>query len=295
MAGEGGVGEEGPPRLLPEQQIGEPRRRDHRDAGGGDGLPAAFGQQRQGQQHTELGLVGQKPEQHARQPRPPVQQHQAPADQGGGEEAVLAMGQVHVDGRESQGGQGRPLLGDDAAHDAEVERQGQPLPGHDRGQIGQERQQRSRQQEHRRIVPAVERDLRIVEGRLLGRIVGRRVVDGGRMAGQGQASGGPDVGEVGAQRAAGVVDPPVRGGDQPDQRHGIGADQDQAVGPQPLGRRPGDGAGRKRQGGFGHARTLAQRGEGWLKQRVVPDASPAPLPGADNRCGRAYIACNIVR
>ena len=211
-------GEERAPDLRPERdQRGERQRRD-RARCGDERAPAPGRDQHQRDQHAELRLVGDQAEQHAGEHRPAVEHHQRAAEQRRGEKAVVAVADVDEHGREGERQQQpEPALQRDEVQRASFRAarpagriaapcrgraQRRRLPDRERERVGHQRQQPGDEQEERRIVPAVERRLRRRRSPARGRV--RRPVERrGGLAVEHKGAGGIDVGEVGAERAAG--------------------------------------------------------------------------------------------
>jgi hypothetical protein len=85
----------------------ESERRDQRQPGDGrrgrgEAAPPPGGGENQREQDTELRLVDEEAEQHAGEQRPAVEVHQCGADQGGGEEAVVAVTEIDEHGRKGE-------------------------------------------------------------------------------------------------------------------------------------------------------------------------------------------------
>src|SRR5581483_9908527 len=181
------------------------------------------------------------------------------------------------------------------------------LVDEERPEIGQRRQRRGHEQEHGRIVPAVVGDVLAPRDALLRGMMRRPVVGLGRLALERQPARGIDVGEVGADGAAGAIDDAVGGRQQRDDGGGVGEQQERAVDAHararheapclyrrehapalslrayPSGRAPTEAlrAGRKRPAQVAAARrppeARARRGEPRLEpaQRVVPPGAGA--------------------
>ena len=79
-----GLGQEGGPDLGPPEAIGGAREGEGGKTGTQNGPPLPRGQQGDGQEETQLGLVDKGPHQDSRQPGPTRQQYQSPAQEGGG-------------------------------------------------------------------------------------------------------------------------------------------------------------------------------------------------------------------
>ena len=203
-----------------------------------DAAPALACEQRNRNQHAELRLVGEQADQHAREPRPAIEQMQGAAEQCGGEETVLAV--TDIDEHGGKGGCDQQRLGarQDRADRGKIRGETRRKPQRQSPGIGKGGDKERDGEEERRIVPAEERHLASAEGRLLGGVLKRGIVGVGRLALPGQLARGIDVGEVGADRLAVAVDQAVR--DRDPSGHGDDRDrkQDQAVAAGALGREP---------------------------------------------------------
>ncbi len=90
VAGELGRGQERGPHLGAEGERDGERQHGHRRRGRAKARQRPLADQHQRNQQAELRLVGETAEQHAGQPRPSVELHQRAADQGRGQESVMA-------------------------------------------------------------------------------------------------------------------------------------------------------------------------------------------------------------
>ena len=200
--------------------------------------PALACEQCDRNQHAELRLVGEQPDQHARKPRPAIEQLQRAAEQRGGEKSVLAVADIDEHGGEGGCDQQRLRARQDRADRGEIGRETSGEPQRQAPGIGKRGDEKRDGEEERRIVPAEERHLAPAEGRFLRGVLKCGIVGIGGLALPGQLTRGIDVGEIGADRLAVAVDQAVRNGDPAGERDGRDRKQDQAVAAGARGRQP---------------------------------------------------------
>ena len=133
----------------------------------------------------------------------------------------MAVAEAHHHHRRGGGGQQGQPVGHDAGDEPQGGGERHGLPHDERGDIGQQREQRRDEHERRGIMPAVEGNLRIVMHRALHRRLRPPVPRFRRLAVQRHPSGRPDVREIGAEWPAEEIERAVRGGEQRDEhQHG---------------------------------------------------------------------------
>ncbi len=208
-ADEGGRVGERDPCLGAERGEGCGADDEHRHGRRRGRAPAAGDDEHQRNQHAELRLVGEQAEQDAGEDRPCIEQHETAAQERRGQEAVLTVAEIDEgDGKREREHHRLPARHDRAdGHQIGCERQ--RAPDQQRPGVGNERERRRHEQEHRRVVPSVGRHIAAVEGGLLGGVLALDVVGRVRLARQHKLARRPYVGEVGADRLAGAVDQAV--------------------------------------------------------------------------------------
>ena len=194
-----------------------------RGGGGGERAPAAARGERERNHQPELRLVGEKAEQDAGEERPAVELYERAAEQGGGEEAVLAVTDIDQHRREGEGEQGaradiipdlrirRRAPGEReriAADRQQIKAKRDRLPDRERDAIGHQCQSGGDEEKEWRIMPAVERR-RLAEDSLLARVLPNGVERRLGVAVEHIGAGRVDVGKVRSQRPTLQVDEAV--------------------------------------------------------------------------------------
>src|SRR3954453_20127786 len=108
-----------------------------------------------------------------------------------------------------------------SADGKKVKHQSHALPDDERELIRYQRERSRQSKKERWIVPAVEGRL-LAENRLFGRVLEPRIEGVRGAAVEHHAPGGVDIGEVRAERAALIVNQPVRGREEIDNSAGRG-------------------------------------------------------------------------
>ena len=155
-----------------------------------------------------MRLEGEQADQTAGQERAAFHEDQRAAKQCGGDEAVLPDHGVRQYAGKRTGEQKADAIADDAANGRRIGGKCQQGPGRLRLHIGQEREQRRRKQERRRINPGIVALEGMSDGCNFGRFVERDVVGGGRVAIEDLPAAGPHVDEVGGDGVTLRVDEP---------------------------------------------------------------------------------------
>src|SRR5690242_7765586 len=162
-----------------------------------------------------MRLVADKPEKHASEHRPAIDQQQRAAEQRRGEKGILTQSHGPEYGGESEERQQRAPARrlDDAARNQQAEQHAQRLEGKEGGQIRQAAEESAEQQVNRRVVEEIVFDAGL-RRLLLGGVMRRLVISETGRAGIGEAAGRIKAHEIGGRRPLERDDPAMRAGDK---------------------------------------------------------------------------------
>ena len=117
-------------------EIGRGANHDHGRRGRPENAPARGDRERERNQQSELRLVDEEAEQHARERGRPVQEKHSAAEKGRGQESVLAVGEIDEGGGKGERGQKGARLAHDGKHVPQIKRKRRELPDGERREIG---------------------------------------------------------------------------------------------------------------------------------------------------------------